>query len=92
MRRPILSCAAAGLVSLFCFLVSTSANDGKKSVTFTKDVAPILFKNCVGCHRPGDTAPMSLLSYKDARPWARSIREKVLTRAMPPCKDHRNRS
>jgi hypothetical protein len=84
MRRPLLSCTAIGFVSLFCFLASTSASDGKKSVTFTKEVAPILFKNCVGCHRPDSTAPMSLLSYRDVRPWARSIKEKVLTRAMPP--------
>jgi hypothetical protein len=84
MSRPVLSFAAVGLVSVFCFLASTSANEGKKSVTFTKDVAPILFKNCAGCHRPDHIAPMSLLSYKDARPWARSIKEKVLTRAMPP--------
>ncbi len=56
----------------------------KASVTFNKDVAPILFKNCAECHRPGEAAPMSLLSYKDARPWARSIREKVVSREMPP--------
>jgi hypothetical protein len=51
---------------------------------FTKDVAPILYKHCVECHRPNDIAPMSLLDYKSARPWARSIREAVLTRKMPP--------
>lgn len=84
MRRAIIICAAVGLASLFCFLATTSASDGRKGVTFTKDVAPILFKNCAGCHRPNHTAPMSLLSYKDTRPWARSIKEKVLTRAMPP--------
>jgi hypothetical protein len=56
----------------------------KTSVTFNKDVAPILFKNCAECHRPGEAAPMSLLSYKEARPWARSIREKVLSCEMPP--------
>jgi mono/diheme cytochrome c family protein len=53
-------------------------------VTFTRDVAPILFKHCAECHRPNDAAPFSLLTYKDARPWARSIREKVITREMPP--------
>lgn len=84
MRRSALSCAAFGLVAISFSLASTSANDKKKSVTFSKDVAPILFKNCAGCHRPDDIAPMSLLSYKEARPWARSIKEKVLTRAMPP--------
>jgi Copper type II ascorbate-dependent monooxygenase, C-terminal domain len=52
--------------------------------TFSRDVAPILFKNCAGCHRPGEIAPMSLLDYKSARPWAKSIREAVLSRKMPP--------
>ncbi len=55
-------------------------------VTFTRDVAPILYKRCVNCHRPGDIAPMSLLTYKDARPWAAAIKEAVLTRKMPPWK------
>jgi hypothetical protein len=72
------------LVAL-AFSNSSSANSGnKKDVTFTRDVAPILYKNCAECHRPGEAAPMSLLSYKDARPWARSIKEKVVTKEMPP--------
>ena len=54
------------------------------TMTYSKDVAPILFRHCVNCHRPGTTAPMSLLTYKDARPWAASMREKVITRVMPP--------
>src|SRR5262245_38301605 len=53
-------------------------------VTFTKDVAPILQRSCQTCHRPGTMAPMSLLTYQDARPWARSIKAKVTTREMPP--------
>jgi len=52
--------------------------------TFSKDVAPIFFANCTSCHRPGDIAPMSLLTYKDARPWARSIAAKVADGTMPP--------
>ena len=52
--------------------------------TFTKDVAPILYNSCVTCHRPGEVAPMSLLTYQDVRPWARSIRTKVVAREMPP--------
>lgn len=52
--------------------------------TFTGDVASILYKNCVGCHRPGEMGPMSLISYNDARPWAKSIRERVVARSMPP--------
>ncbi len=52
--------------------------------TFTKDVAPILYRNCVQCHRPGDVAPMSLLDYKSVRPWAKAIRTAVISRKMPP--------
>ena len=52
--------------------------------TFTKDVAPILYKSCAGCQRPGEMAPMSLLDYQSTRPWAKSIREAVLSRKMPP--------
>ena len=59
-------------------------------VTFTKDVAPILQRNCQQCHRPGSIAPMSLLTYQDARPWARSIKQKVVAREMPPWHIDRN--
>jgi hypothetical protein len=54
------------------------------ALTFSKDVAPILYKNCVSCHRPGEVAPMSLITYRDVRPWAGKIRERVAARAMPP--------
>jgi hypothetical protein len=53
-------------------------------VTFSKDVLPILQKNCQECHRPGEVAPMSLLTYSEARPWAKSIKTAVLTKKMPP--------
>src|SRR5579872_7397774 len=52
--------------------------------TFSQDVAPILYKNCTNCHRPGEIAPMSFLTYKDARPWARSIANQVSRGIMPP--------
>lgn len=52
--------------------------------TFTKDVAPILFRSCVSCHRPGEIAPMSLLSYDAVRPWSKAIKKKVVAREMPP--------
>jgi hypothetical protein len=52
--------------------------------TFSRDVAPILYSNCVSCHRPGEIAPMSLLTYKDARPWARAIQKQVSEGIMPP--------
>ena len=51
---------------------------------FSKDIAPILYQHCASCHRAGQIAPMSLLSYEEVRPWAASIREKVATGAMPP--------
>ena len=52
--------------------------------TYTKDVAPIMFAKCVMCHRPGEVAPMSLLTYSDVRPWTKAIAGKVSTREMPP--------
>jgi hypothetical protein len=52
--------------------------------TFAKDVAPILQRSCQSCHRPGTAAPMSLLTYEDARPWAAAIKTKVASREMPP--------
>jgi hypothetical protein len=52
--------------------------------TFTRDVAPILYTNCVTCHRPGEIAPMSLITYQDVRPWARAITKQIADGAMPP--------
>ncbi len=52
--------------------------------TFNKEVLPILQKHCQGCHRPGEVAPMSLLTYKDARPWAKAMKVAVVTQKMPP--------
>lgn len=65
-----------------CFSVVASGATG--SVTFSKDVAPILQKNCQGCHRPGEAAPMSLRTYQEARPWARAMKQAVLAKKMPP--------
>lgn len=53
---------------------------------FTHDVAPILYKHCVGCHHPNDIAPMSLITYQDVKPWASAVREQVLLKKMPPWK------
>ena len=57
---------------------------GRPLTSFYKDVLPILEQRCQECHRPGEIAPMSMLTYADARPWAKSIRDAVLTRKMPP--------
>src|SRR6202163_735073 len=55
-----------------------------RPVTFTKDVAPIMQEKCQECHRAGSMAPMSLVTYEEARPWAKSIKQRVVTRQMPP--------
>jgi mono/diheme cytochrome c family protein len=64
--------------------VPVFAADAAKPVTFSKDVAPIFQAKCQECHQPGSIAPMSLISFQEARPWARSIKERVATRQMPP--------
>ncbi|MCC6590841.1 MAG: thiol-disulfide isomerase [Bryobacterales bacterium] len=53
-------------------------------VTFYKDVLPVLQKNCQACHRPGEAAPMTFMSYQDTRPWAKAIKQAVLSQKMPP--------
>src|SRR5262245_4741602 len=54
------------------------------AVTFTKVVVPVLQKNCQSCHRPGEIAPMSFMTYQEVRPWAKAIREAVVLKRMPP--------
>src|SRR5580658_7092682 len=74
-----------GLLTLFVACAGFAAPPANAPIpTFSKDVAAILYKNCASCHRPGEIAPMSLLTYEDARPWAASIKEKVLGGEMPP--------
>jgi mono/diheme cytochrome c family protein len=82
-RVGIVALLSAGLVGTL-LLATTGRQPSAATVTFTKDVAPILFKNCAECHRAGEIAPMSLLSYQEVRPWAKSIRERVLDGSMPP--------
>src|SRR5215471_9688346 len=72
------------LALLVACAVSTLAATNSGSVTFNKEVLPILQNRCQECHRPGEIAPMSLLTYMDARPWAKSIKQAVLTKKMPP--------
>ena len=71
-------------VLLPAFLVLLPAALQAQSVTFTKHVAPILQQKCQECHQPGSIAPMSLITYEDARKYARRIRTKVAARTMPP--------
>ena len=63
---------------------AAAAADQSSPVTFTKDVLPILQKNCQSCHRPGQIAPMSLISYQETRPWAKAIKTAVTLKKMPP--------
>ena len=77
--------AALGFVAASAAVPSAQAPAGPaaasgKPVTFTKDVAPILQRSCQNCHRPDQMAPMSLLTYEDARPYARSIKNRVVAR------------
>ncbi|PYV18124.1 MAG: hypothetical protein DMG07_04565 [Acidobacteria bacterium] len=77
-----------GVVCLFAaafvFGLAGAQESPAPKVSFNGDVAGIIYKSCAPCHRPGGMAPMSLLTYKDARPWAKSIREAVAERKMPP--------
>jgi hypothetical protein len=72
------------VVVLSLFSAVPALAQAQSAPTFNKDVAPIFFANCTTCHRAGEIAPMSLMTYKEARPWARSIANAVKTGAMPP--------
>jgi mono/diheme cytochrome c family protein len=89
IRKSTCSQLALGVLA-FAFpfasvnLQAADTSAAQPTPTFTKDIAPILNANCVRCHQPGEIAPMALQTYTQARPWARSIKERVLNRTMPP--------
>ena len=72
--------AIAGILAM----TGPAVSQQPASPTFAKDVAPIFQEKCQSCHRPGYIAPMSLVTYEEARPWAKAIKERVITRQMPP--------
>lgn len=78
------TCLIAVAGSLLCASTLAAADAPVNAPTFYKDVLPVLQANCQTCHRPGEVAPMSLLSYEQARPWARAIKNAVVSRQMPP--------
>ena len=82
MRR-VVATAMVGAMSLLLANASPVA-PAVDTPTFTEDIAPILYEQCVSCHRPGEVAPMTLLTYEDVRPWSRAIKAKVESREMPP--------
>src|SRR5579885_3157907 len=79
-RVPLALGALVGLSAA----IAGAESDSTKPVTFAKDVAPILQERCQECHHAGALAPMSLVTYEETRPWAKSIRQRVITRQMPP--------
>ena len=84
MKASVLACVAiVGLAGVPSTLSAQGASPAA-TPTFSKDVAPIFYKNCVVCHREGEIAPMSLLTYGSARPFARSIAAHVSQGTMPP--------
>src|SRR5690348_3943730 len=74
--RAIVIALAAGVAAI---AASVPAN-----VTYYKDALPVLQNRCQECHRPGEVAPMSFMSYDEVRPWAKAIKTAVLTKKMPP--------
>src|SRR3970040_1351140 len=72
------------LIAVVGSLLGASTLAAADAPTFYKDVLPILQANCQSCHRPGEVAPMSLLTYEQSRPWARAIKTAVTSRQMPP--------
>lgn len=79
MLGRVFTCGA-----VLAIAVPAIAADSPRPVTFSKDIAPIFQKKCQECHQPNSIAPMSLITFQEARPWARSIKERVASRQMPP--------
>ena len=82
MRKATLGLAVLGAAAVLMMPGVAAAQDAQP--TFHKDIEPIMQRSCQVCHRPNNMAPMSLMSYQEARPWARSIKNKVVAREMPP--------
>jgi hypothetical protein len=83
-HRRWLAQSRVGLLSVVALFGTADVASSQTQVTFTKDIVPILQRSCQNCHRPNNIAPMSLMTYQEARPWARSIKAKVIRRDMPP--------
>lgn len=77
-------CLAAGVLAAAHGTSGAVVQERAEAVTFSRNIAPILFEHCVVCHRPGALGPMSLMSYQEVRPWARAIKDQVSARKMPP--------
>src|SRR5689334_1860367 len=69
---------------LLATIALTASFAAGQAPTFYKDVAPLFQKHCQECHRAGEAAPMPLLTYSEVRPWAKAIKQAVLSHKMPP--------
>ena len=78
------------LMAIGALMLTSAAAQAQEQVTFAKNVAPILQQHCQVCHHVGTVAPMSLVTYGEARPWAKAIKQKVAAREMPPWLIDRN--
>src|SRR5262245_11351915 len=84
MTRFLILVLLMAVTAVAAQVSSPAVSNTAASVTFTKDVLPILQNNCQICHRPGEMGPMSFLTYESTRPWAKAIRNAVVTKQMPP--------
>src|SRR5262245_14427894 len=84
MNRILVFVLLTAMTALGTEIPSRSVTDQAAGVTFNKDVLPILQNNCQGCHRPGEVAPMSFLTYESTRPWAKAMKAAVVSKKMPP--------
>ncbi len=84
MRR-LMACWGIAVLAAAAYPYHVSGQrPDEREITFARDVAPIVYANCAYCHRPGEVAPFSLMTYRDARPWARVIKQAVGQKSMPP--------
>src|SRR6186713_62405 len=81
LRSGFLVAAVVGLLSPVA--ATQHSTDASHAVTFSKDIAPILQRSCQRCHRPNSVAPMSLLTYEEARPYARAMKQRTALRDAP---------
>jgi mono/diheme cytochrome c family protein len=84
LLNALVFAVAGGLIFTGALRASAERPPASATPTFARDVAPILYKNCVACHRQGEIAPMSLITYAEVRPWARAIRQATAQGIMPP--------
>src|ERR1051325_1517127 len=84
MRILVLGALVVAAVATAAARQGAAKDSPSSSPTFSRDVLPILQKNCQSCHRPGQIGPMPLLTYTEAKPWAQAIKRQVVARVMPP--------